>query len=43
MLFAAMHGSAVGTNAKCRRAPLTSDDWGKPDLMRAHWLLLVLI
>ena len=26
-----------GTNAKCQRAPLTSDDWGKPDPMRAQW------
>src|SRR5258708_22231512 len=29
--FAAVHEFVYGTNAKCQRAPLTSDDWGKPD------------
>src|SRR6202011_5977703 len=36
--FAAVHESVHGTNAKCQRAPPTSDDWGKPDPMRAHSL-----
>ena len=35
-LVSAQRGNKIGTNAKCRRAPLTSDDWGKADLMQAH-------
>jgi hypothetical protein len=29
--------SVDGTNAKCRRAPLMSDDWGKAGLMQAPY------
>jgi hypothetical protein len=29
-----MHETGSGTNAKCRRTPLTSDGWGKADPMQ---------
>src|SRR4030088_742023 len=32
MLFAAVHESGIGTNAKCRPDPEMSAVWGRPDI-----------